>query len=499
MASSTDFDKVVNTTQELEDFKNQISNIINDLESHPEKINDLTDEQAIEVEKYLNPYGATIYGDEKYTCVSFTNLREKYMQKLLTTALIGFTYQMCDEYTIEDLELTTPINKEDFKEFKENPNLQNRTHVSNLEDKYFRQYKKEYILKTSSDDKLKTLINIDITKFTTLDEMKDHKKVLMQEIDSYELSEDVELDLRSRVNKTILDEHPPIESTDMDKYMKTKENAINTQSEEEKVVIKKFLNKLFKYDPKLHTISSFNTNTNDPERPQTVEDIPKNKFTENIPPNDTYSRFQYYFEVNYEELRESVLMLYNEKPDIEVAMNIFETFDSLAECDEYIQKNKNNIITNMLTLTNNKWNLLGPFKKNRERISFYNENTQVLENILKQQENDSKMGKKLLDERVRKRKVKNIKEYGKTDPRVAQYLKENPNDITANSSKVEILEDKVVITEETEISETGAAVDEDGTPLDCVEIGVTSINARTNQVTTSKIYTKAHAPDMNKK
>ena len=109
------------------------------------------------------------------------------------------------------------------------------------------------------------------------------------------------------------------------------------------------------------------------------------------------------------------------------------------------------------------------------------------------------MGKKLLDERVRKRKVKNIKEYGKTDPRVAQYLKENPNDITANSSKVEILEDKVVITEETEISETGAAVDEDGTPLDCVEIGVTSINARTNQVTTSKIYTKAHAPDMNKK
>ena len=60
--------------------------------------------------------------------------------------------------------------------------------------------------------------------------------------------------------------------------------------------------------------------------------------------------------------------------------------------------------------------------------------------------------------------------------------------------KIEILEDTVKVTEELEISEFGSKVDDDGTPLDAVEIGVTSINLKDNKVSTSKIYTKAHAP-----
>ena len=235
-------------------------------------------------------------------------------------------------------------------------------------------------------------------------------------------------------------------------------------------------------------------NTNDPEKTKPTNTT----FLYNIPPNDTYGRFQYYFDVNYEELREAVFYLYNEKPDIEVALNIYETFPTLEECTEYINKNKDKVITNIMTLTNYKWNLLGPFKQNRERITFYNENTQVLENILKQQEEDAKMGKKLLDERVRKKKVKNVKEYGKTDPAVAKYLKEHPSEISANAHKVDIQEDKVIVTEEIEVSESGAKVDDDGTPEDAIEIGVTSINLKDNKISTTKIYTKAHAPETQK-
>ena len=109
------------------------------------------------------------------------------------------------------------------------------------------------------------------------------------------------------------------------------------------------------------------------------------------------------------------------------------------------------------------------------------------------------MGKKLLDERIKKKKIKNIKEYGKTDPAVAKYLKENPTDISTNAHKVEVLEDKVIVTEEIEVSENGAKVDADGTPEDAIEIGVTSINLKDNKVSTTKIYSKAHAPDMPKK
>lgn len=474
----------------LDDFKSQIDNIIKDLETNPEKINDLTDEQAIEVDKYLNPYGATIYGEDKYTCVSFTNLKEKYMQKLLTTGLIGFTYQMAREYEIDDEDLDEnykqQLDKEQFYEYSENPDKKNPEFMKNYEKNLYIEIKFDMI-----KSKLTEQLNEEESKESEI-ESDDN---IFKNLEKYKLTEEEELELGNRVNMALEDKLKPVKFFNNEKYLQRKYELLNEQTKKEQDIINRFLNKIFKYDPKNHTSEVYNKDHNDPERKK----LTNNQFTEIIPPNDTYGRFQYYYEVNYEELREAVHYLYNEKPDIEVALNIYETFNSLDECNEYINKNKDKVITNILTLTNYKWNLLGPFKQNRERITFYNENTQVLENILKQQEDDAKMGKKLLDERIRKTKIKNVKEYGKSDPAVAKYLKENPNDITANAHKVDILEDKVIVTEEIEISESGAKVDEDGTPEDAIEIGVTSINLKDNKVSTTTIYTKAHAPELQKK
>lgn len=474
----------------LDDFKSQIDDIVKELETNPEKINDLTDEQAIEVDKYLNPYGATIYGEDKYTCVSFTNLKEKYMQKLLTTGLIGFTFQMAREYEIDDEDLDDNykqlLDKEQFYEYSENPDKKNPEFMKNYEKNLYLEIKFDMI-KT----KLKEQLNEEESKESEIESDEN----IFKNLEKYKLTEEEELELGNRVNMALEDKLQPVKFFNNEKYLERKYELLNEQTKKEQEIINRFLNKIFKYDPKNHTSEVYNKDHNDPERKK----ITNNQFTEIIPPNDTYGRFQYYYEVNYEELREAVHYLYNDKPDIEVALNIYETFNSLDECNEYINKNKDKVITNILTLTNYKWNLLGPFKQNRERITFYNENTQVLENILKQQEDDAKMGKKLLDERIRKKKIKNVKEYGKTDPAVAKYLKENPNDITANSHKVDILEDKVIVTEEIEISESGAKVDKDGTPEDAIEIGVTSINLKDNKVSTTTIYTKAHAPELQKK
>ena len=108
------------------------------------------------------------------------------------------------------------------------------------------------------------------------------------------------------------------------------------------------------------------------------------------------------------------------------------------------------------------------------------------------------MGKTLLDARVKKKKVKNVQEYGKEHPNFTKYRKHNPNDISLNSKQVEYTDDKVIITEEIEVSETVSKLDVDGTPSDCLEIGVTSINLKTNTVNTGKIYTKSKSPDINK-
>ncbi len=464
----------------LDDFKNQIGDIIKELEVNPDKINELSDEQVIEVDKYLNPYGATIYGDEKYTCISFTNLKEKYMQRLLTTGLVGFLYQMNKEYEIDDDELNEEykmqLDKDLFNEDIPHPDSKNTDFLKKLEETLYIECKYTYLREKYNE--------------LTIDKPENEEDFFK----SYKLSEDEELLIHNNVNNEIKERLKPTKYFNNEKYLSKKYELIQKQSEQEKQVIAKFLNKYFKYDPSLHTSENV-INNNDSERIK-----PDNTtFTTNVPPNDTYGRFQYYFDVNYEEIRKAVMYLYNEKPDIEVAINIYDTFPTIDECNEYINKNKDKVITNIMTLTNYKWNLLGPFKQNRERITFYNENTQILENILKQQEEDAKMGKKLLDERIKKKKIKNIKEYGKTDPAVAKYLKENPTDISTNAHKVEVLEDKVIVTEEIEVSENGAKVDADGTPEDAIEIGITSINLKDNKVSTTKIYSKAHAPDMPKK
>ena len=454
---------------DLEEFKNSISDIVKDLETNPERINDMTNEQIIEVEKYLNPYGATIYGPEKYTCISFTNLKEKYMQKLLTTALIGFTYQMATEHVVDEDDLINQPDKSEFIEMKENPDKHNKQHVENLYNQAFNKLKSDILNKKnqSQDDVIET-----------------------------GLTEDEEIEIGVLANKEVEESLKDTEVFNNESFLQKKEELIKEQSAEEQAIINKFLNKLFKYNPNTHTTSIFNSEnaSADPERKEEVT----NKFTEVIPPNDTFGRFTYYYDVNYEQIRKAVLYLYNDKPDTEVAINIFDSFDSIKDCNDYIEKNQDNVITNLLNLTNYKWNLLGSFKKNRERISFYNENTVVLENILKQQEEDAKMGKTLLDARVKKKKVQNIQQYGKEHPNFTKYRKHNPNDISLNSKQIEYDDDMVTITEEIEVSETGSKLDADGTPSDCLEIGVTSINLATNDVKTGKIFTKAKAPDVKK-
>ncbi len=451
----------MNNDISLDDFKNSLSDIIKELETNPEKINEMTQEQVLEIEKHLSPYGATIYGPEKYTCISFTNLKEKYMQKLLTTALIGFTYQMSSEYTIEEEELKIKLNRDDFMDEVENPDKNNSVHISNLDYQYYHELKTQF-----------------------LDEKNKNSNI------AYELTEDDETNLRIQVNQKIESEFCNKKVFNNEKFIKKTEELVNQQSQEEQEVINRFLNKLFKYDPNTHTTSVYNEENNDPER----KINPDNVFTQVVPPNDTFGRFNYYYDVNYEKIRQAVSYLYNDKPDVEVAINIYESFDSIEECNDYIEKNQENVICNLLNLTNYKWNLLGSFKQNRDRITFYNNNTKILENIMKQQEDDAKMGKVLLDARVRKKKVKNIKEYGKDHPSFLKYTQANPNEITSNSQKIEIDEDKVTVTEEIEVSETGSKLDADGTPTDCLEIGVTSINLKDNTIKTGKFYSKAEKP-----
>ncbi|MCK4967716.1 MAG: hypothetical protein KAS12_01560 [Candidatus Aenigmarchaeota archaeon] len=93
-----------------------IEELLKDLTKNPEKIEetvaDLSDNQIQELRKELNPYGKIVSNkdsNERFTCISHTNLKEDFMRQLLMTGIIGFINacideekEMAEDYTAEE-------------------------------------------------------------------------------------------------------------------------------------------------------------------------------------------------------------------------------------------------------------------------------------------------------------------------------------------------------------------------------------------------------------
>jgi len=209
-----------------------------------------------------------------------------------------------------------------------------------------------------------------------------------------------------------------------------------------RMVVHQFLNDNFQFNPDKHVRSAYSNNPLDPERVMPAQlvktktktktiigksgakltidkktnDRSNNPSVKHIPPMDVFHRWTYYTDSNYEEIRTAVQDLYADKPDLEFAINPYSQFESAEDAEKFVRKHSDEVIADVVTLNNSSWNLLGSFKKNRERINFYNNNTAVVEEIFKQMEADKKLGADLMRKRVRRKKKKNIEEVG-ADPK----------------------------------------------------------------------------------
>ena len=158
-------------------------------------------------------------------------------------------------------------------------------------------------------------------------------------------------------------------------------------------------------------------------------DSPARAAVDVVPPQDTFHRWQYYTEVNFEDLRSATDAIYNEKPDLDLALIVYEAFEgSSAEVDEALadfrDKHQDEVISDIKGIDMGGWTLLGDFKENREKINFYNKHTDVLKRILDRHAEDKKLGQDLMRNRVRKLKAKNIREDGPDAPGLADYQTE---------------------------------------------------------------------------
>jgi hypothetical protein len=211
----------------------------------------------------------------------------------------------------------------------------------------------------------------------------------------------------------------------------------------------------------------------DPEHPKDPDAFVA--ATTMIPPHDLFGNFKRYREDNYEQLLDAVNQLYCERPDIDFAINPHSWHDTKEQAESFKKQHADEVITEVFTAESGKWNICAPYQKMRDTVNFYNKNTIILEEMMKQLERDERLGQDLMNKRVEKEKKKNVIEAGPDDANFKKWVGEN-NELNKLGAKY-----------------LGDMASED-TPENAVEVDVWKIAKGGLELTREKFHTQAEAP-----
>jgi hypothetical protein len=156
---------------------------------------------------------------------------------------------------------------------------------------------------------------------------------------------------------------------------------------------------------------------------------PARPAAERVPPQDVFHRWNYYTEVNHEELRTITEAIYPERPDLDWALALWETFEGTQKqidegFEKFCQRYQDEVPSSIKALEFGCWSLLADFKENRKKIQFYNKHTDVLKRILDRHAEDKRVGAELMRNRVKQTKAKNIAQDGPDAPGLGGYRRE---------------------------------------------------------------------------
>jgi hypothetical protein len=418
------------------DFDSLVKDILNDPEIILTK--DFSEEDLLEIQKRINPYKSfALNGDnasnyKKILVCSYTNLREEYLKKMLMTSLIGFIFQIGNEYEIDidvlnDMQLNVKeelspfINdmKNELDDETKSPEELKSSLTEKLnalsEQKFkFTEKQGKVIIKSYLNDLFKFDPNKHVRKANIdFDAIREELKTIGENQIYYDPKDPIRATLKSILssNITVQNEHKEM-------------YRIITNNQENYNAVSRILS-----DKSLMDATQMAINNNEifstyltPLRPNS-EVIPT---TEIIPPTDTFYRWSYYNEVNCEEIRKVTEALYLEKPDLDLLFGAWTTIEGTHEqvneqYNQYCQMHQSEFVADIKSIELGKWTIIADVKKNREKIEFYNKNTDVLKRILDRYEEDKKLGSELMKNRIKQKKAKNIQEDGPDNEGISEY------------------------------------------------------------------------------
>lgn len=539
-----------NKNLKLENFKDNVLKHLNDITENPDLMDDLSYEELLELYKAKNPYAHTITGNVKYVTLSFTNARENYEYKRALMTFLGFLYRAVDEHklTEEDIpEIIKNIDESKFMMESVSNDAKDPEYMRIKEEELYVKYKIEFMKQNKQEDykayekkyfyteeerkKMEDLdyevTNKEYSKFTSeekqkinsITNIKEQEKFkiklkivkmklartqeMIKYIKQFELSQDDEIAINTVVKREldkIIDKKMVVDHV---KLLAHKKKLIEKEEERDRQGIMRFLDTHFTYNPDIHVKSAHNSNIakEDPTR-EKIEpsNLPLEEMTERelfhtkIPSANTFDSLKLYGEVNFETIRKEIKNIYGLIPDLEAAINVYGVFNTEKEASDFVSKNRDLVISDILTVTTNNWTFLGPFKENRKRVEYLNENNQILGGMLKQVEEDARIGDALIKKKVKTKKKQNIKEVGPDHPKFKEYKKEMSGTMK-NTYTNEDEEKPALIVEETIVDEDGNEVDEDGCPKNAIEVGIINVNVAEGKLEKTKMYSKAVKQD----
>lgn len=210
------------------------------------------------------------------------------------------------------------------------------------------------------------------------------------------------------------------------------EKTYEEKAEKVQNYISDFLQEYFVYNPDNHVACAYKPNYEDPSRtPLEIDEHRKNVEKEYnrslVPPADTFHRLQRYIDNNYEQIRQATDDIYCEKSDLElniVPMEVFEERDQDKAREyfgEFSRKYRKEFEAEPRLLKFRINNLLGAWQQNREKIDFYNENTEIIKRIIDQHKKDNKMGPELMKDRIHRKREKHVHLAGEKDTKFKEY------------------------------------------------------------------------------
>jgi len=449
----------------------------------PSILDKLSEEEIIALHAKSNPYGHGQPNKLQGVALSYTNVKETYMKRLTVTSLVAFIYQMLHEWEV-------PKEQRQFKPEDVSTTLDLPTIIGNLEELLsMAKYSAEMSNKAAQTKQ--AALDADLIE----EKSKAEIEAMYKGAEEYaDLAAGSTFSLTNRLVALgqHASQHVNAAKTACMAHKESKKHAasLNLSLPEftepaAKQIIRSFLDHYLQYDPSVHVRSARNTvpvNTGNltvealstppevkPEHQAAYKELTTNnqlksaivKLLQNnsseaaqlalanvedfkrylypcnsealthVPPADTFHRFNYYSEVNYEKLKNITEALYPERAALDFAVALWEVFEGATEnevankFDKHCLENKDKMNHSIVLVNTGTWTMFGNYAKNRENINYYNDGTEVLKAIETRTAKDSAMGKEMMKNRIKQSKAKNIRENGPDDEGLKEYRRTN--------------------------------------------------------------------------